>query len=793
VGRVVTGQEGPDQLRALSLVVARQREELARLRRAARTTALVEQAKGVVAERLGCTPEQAFDHLVRLTRPGEQRLVDVCAEIVGVPAPPAGSPEPVDSAVFGRTGHLRPARPAEPEVDDTAHLAALAALSGATDPAELARVLREEALSGGGTVLVYTAEPGGGLHLEAAANAPTRVLLGWRQVPPHVPTPPATCASTGETLWLPDLADARARYGVLVGDPEPLWPSRAWVPFLDGDRVAGVVGLLFDEPREFGPADRARLTSLVRGTGRRLLAMLATGPDGRPRTWTLWVQQVLDALPGCVALLTPVRGADGTVVDHRVEAVSPDATDPAGRTRSELVGSSIVGTHPELVGTELWNAYQRVLATGNREVVGPVEHVEVRAGESRSWTSTVTVGPFGDALLVTWQTHEAPRERDRLGQVERLGNLGWGRWNLVTGESSWSDQVYAILGRDPALGPLLLDEVPSVVVPDDLPIAANAMSRLLRTGEPVDAEFRVDAGGRERHVRIVAEPTLDADGRPVAFDGIVQDVTAARRAQRQMLTLHQQVRRHRDEFTREHQVATHLRDAVLPLPAEPLDLPGLRVTVRYLAAERWADVGGDWYQALELPGGDVLLAVGDVAGHGLATASSMAKLRYALTGAALADPDPAGVLRCLNTLLVGGADVTLASCVVARFDPRTRELVWAQAGHPAPLLVRDGDVRVLGRPRGMILGAVPGAPYDVLRTVLRQGDTLLLFTDGLVERRPDDPRAGDDLARLVDDVRVVAAGLDPAELPGGITSALVPATQLDDTCVLAATVFRSPV
>jgi serine phosphatase RsbU (regulator of sigma subunit) len=210
--------------------------------------------------------------------------------------------------------------------------------------------------------------------------------------------------------------------------------------------------------------------------------------------------------------------------------------------------------------------------------------------------------------------------------------------------------------------------------------------------------------------------------------------------------------------------------------------------VRYLAAERWADVGGDWYHALALADGSVLLAVGDVAGHGLTTAATMAQLRYALTGAALMASDPPAVLGVLNTLLAGSGTVTLASAVIARFQPRNRRLSWAQAGHPAPLLIRGDDVITLDRPRGPVLGAVPGASYETAEATLRADDTLLLFTDGLIERRPGPHAGGDDLEVLIKHLRDVTRSVEITDMPSALTAQLVPATSLDDTCIVAARV-----
>jgi PAS domain-containing protein len=789
------------EVSALAQLVVRQRDELARMRVASRTRAVVEQAKGVIAERLSCTPDQAYEHLLRVSKTRGIGVVEVCAGVLGVAVPP---PDPdtrvlatAERAVFDSTRYVRPLEapaaragdiPTEPaRTDASSYHVALAAFDSAQDADELARLLREEVGSDAlSAVMVYVVEPDGGLRLEGADGISTQLRLEWQRMPMHVPTAAVACLRSGMPLWLPDSRSARARY-VLIGDEES-WPSRAWTPFTDGSRIIGLVGLMWDGTQVFEPTHQRYLQTVAQAAGQRLLAMLSSGPPVRSRNWKLWIQHVLDGLPGAVAMLSAARDSSGAVVDFQVDAASPEAIDVAGRRYQDLIGTTVLSSYPTIVDTELWPAYHRVLQTGVSEFVGPFDYTEVAPGTPRFSLYSVAVSKFGDGLLVAWNQHDSPQQAELLGRVQRLGNLGWGRWNLVTDEVTWSDQLYVMFGRDPARGPMRLEEIPEVVVEEDLPVLASTISRIVELGQPVDTEFRLLVHGQARHVRLIAEPTSDVSGKPVVLDGIVQDITTTRRTQQQLVQLNEQIQQHRDQFTQEHRVATHLRRAVLPLPAEPLSLPGMRVAVRYLAAERWADVGGDWYHALALADGSVLLAVGDVAGHGLTTAATMAQLRYALTGAALMASDPPAVLGVLNTLLTGSGTVTLASAVVARFQPRNRRLSWAQAGHPAPLLIRGDGVLTLDRPRGPVLGAVPGASYDTAEETLQADDTLLLFTDGLIERRPGPHARGDDLEVLIKHVRGVIRSVEITDMPSALTAQLVPATSLDDTCIVAATI-----
>lgn len=183
------------------------------------------------------------------------------------------------------------------------------------------------------------------------------------------------------------------------------------------------------------------------------------------------------------------------------------------------------------------------------------------------------------------------------------------------------------------------------------------------------------------------------------------------------------------------------------LTAAP-QLPWLATAVRYRPATAGAHVGGDWYDAFAVPDGTTLLVVADVAGHDAVAAATMAQVRGVLRGLAQSVVgSPAGLLaaldRALDDLHVG----TLVSMVVATVEPRAAEggvrLRWTNAGHPPPVRVRaDGGVELLDPPVDPPLGLAPGLPRADHELVLGAGDTLVLYTDGLVESRTADLDAG---------------------------------------------------
>src|SRR6266702_4060531 len=233
------------------------------------------------------------------------------------------------------------------------------------------------------------------------------------------------------------------------------------------------------------------------------------------------------------------------------------------------------------------------------------------------------------------------------------------------------------------------------------------------------------------------------------------------------------------ELAQERHIALELQRAILPLHDTPFDLPGLRTVVRYLPASRASRVGGDWYITAEMPDGNVLLAIGDVGGHGLEAAAGMARLRGALAGLAITGAPPDRLVGWLNDLVWHVSPEHTASVIAGYFEPATKELTWAQAGHPPPVLVRGAWAVPLEPPGGILLGAGKGT-YEVSRLWLRQGDLLLLYSDGLVERR--DRSIDEGVARLVYAVRGAA---DPERLTAMALDALGPTHTDDDTCLVA--------
>lgn len=521
-------------------------------------------------------------------------------------------------------------------------------------------------------------------------------------------------------------------------------------------------------------------------TDQQLRAVLQESARAGPRDRDARVvAQLLAADLGRHLFLLPVADDAGRVQDYRIAAASPSVVDLAGRGAAQLLGRTLSELYPWLVDGPIWHAWQHALADGKAREVGPLAY-RADVGERQvALTITARAQPIAGGLLTTWtRRDEDNRLADRIAQMERLGTLGWEERDLVNDSTVWSDGMYTIFQRDPADGPLPRGTVETWTLPADERLLRQAADSLHR-GEPIDVLTRVRVAGRVKHLRTIAEAVLDDDGRPLKVYGIVQDLTVQEANRARLAEVEEQLREHQRSLAAENRLAAQLQHIVLPIPAEPVDLPGLRVAVRYLPAERASRVGGDWFHAAKARDGSVILAVGDVSGHGVRAAATMAQLRHALAALAVTvTAHPAELLAHLNELLhQGGITAPTATMVIARHDPVTGTLTWAQAGHPAPLRSRNGVTSQLPRPAGPLLGAVHNARYETAEARIVPGDLLLLYTDGLIERRHRPLLEG--LTPVIDTLNRIIAGPPPQPLTK-LLAELTQANPDDDTCLLAA-------
>ncbi|MFI6299884.1 PP2C family protein-serine/threonine phosphatase [Nonomuraea sp. NPDC050790] len=498
------------------------------------------------------------------------------------------------------------------------------------------------------------------------------------------------------------------------------------------------------------PEEAVRHLSRLAGlSGMELLDLAATiepapPPPTRPPV-PGWVFAVLQALHVSAAYLVPVTDDDDRPVDFVIAAVNEQVRDVTGRGAIELTGERLLQACPGVVKSGLLEAYFRVLLEGRPVKLDPVEYVEVR--DRQLWPASLTVRavPLHEGVLASWRAlDEDERLISRWDRAQREAELGWAEWTLATGRTYWTAQLYGIFGRDPADGPMPLEELPGAVADADMALVDELMSTLLVHGEAADAEFRIRQRYGVRQVRTVSEPVLDDTGTPVLVRMLVQDITRGRRRERALSAAHAQAITQRRRAEEEQRVAHRLQDAIQPGRRGALDLPGVRVAMRYLPAEDVVRLGGDWFKARRLPDDRVLVAIGDAMGHGLAAVGLMAQMRFGLAGLAYTKADAAQLATWLNDLIYHNSETVTATgtAVIGHFDPGSRLLTWTSAGHLPPLLVRDGMAALLEPPPGLMLGALESVAYELTTTQLHAGDMLFLYTDGVVERRDKDLDAG---------------------------------------------------
>ncbi|MFF0434009.1 PP2C family protein-serine/threonine phosphatase [Streptomyces sp. NPDC004327] len=430
------------------------------------------------------------------------------------------------------------------------------------------------------------------------------------------------------------------------------------------------------------------------------------------------------------------------------------------------------------------NRWQRALCD---LAVNQLDDLDEHLGQLKAGLPGETTLSFADPADAAAAYAEPAVPQPRLtGSL--LSRVGSAEWDLLTDDAHWSEELFQIFGRPEESGPMTLDELPSMVFAEDQPVLQAMVTDCLIDGKPIDGEFRiVRTDGRVRTVHMTGEPVLDADGCTASMWAVLRDVSELRRSERAVRESRDSLQRHRQIEHTERRVAVELQEAVLPPwrgslrfahdgPA-PLDVAGL-----YLPAATTGLIGGDWYDALALPDGDALLTVGDLTGHGVAATSSMAMLLGALRGMAVAGIRPGALMGHLNQLLETSVQPALGSAMCCRYDPAAQTLTWSQAGHPAPLLFRDGTGRALGRPDGVLLGATAGAVYEEAETRLLPGDLLLLHTDGLT--RTGDALDDTGTQRLLALAPRLATARDAQDCVRSVVEEFGEGPREDDACVM---------
>ncbi|XEC33009.1 SpoIIE family protein phosphatase [Streptomyces fradiae] len=721
---------------------------------------LLDLATGVLAVQLGVSTGDAAEHLTALAGATGMTVEDLAADVVnsvagpraaeGLGAPPPASPLPARRS-------RRTAAVVETAEDVAA--AAQALLDGGLGPL------------GADSVWLWRLVDGGCLRLAGHAGVGAAEAAAWWWIPPAAPEAIRAVLDGNAPVWLPEGPTAGA---ALPGAGEGA--ARAVLPLRRRGTTEGVALVGWPGPVTFDPTLRRAVGGLMDVAG-----ALLDRPDGEEAGAPVLVD-LLDALTHPAALLRTGEATGTPVVE--VEHVNEAAVTALGGTLpadDPSLARAFPHAHTELAR----------LARRARHTRRPGHAARLPAGPPADGPGPlldVRVLPAGpDRAVVLWHTTGDPGLATGRA-VARLQSVATFQDSLTGGDTMWSEQAYGIFGMARDEAPLPLLALRARIHQED----GEALTALLRTL----TERRTGAqtvlrtvlpDGSVRHVRVAAEPLLDGDT-VTGFVGAYQDVSATRRTELALTATFDRLTAVRDQAELRHQVALQLQRAIVPEAPALGELPGgLTVAARYRPAAEEYQVGGDWYDVLPLPGGKVLLAVGDIAGHGIDSVTGMVSLRNAQRALAFTGRPPHQLMGWLNevTLRTGGGSTATAVC--ALYDPEDGGLVWSSAGHLPLLLIRDGRARLLEPPQDVLLGAVPSYAYEERRTALHPGDTLLLYTDGLVERRHEG--LGPGLARLLA-VATRVAGRESPELLVDALLAMALGDTDDDTSVVAVRVRR---
>ncbi|MFG2640421.1 SpoIIE family protein phosphatase [Streptomyces sp. NPDC048370] len=749
------GPEGPG-ISGLSAENRRLRAELTRRH-------LIDLATGVLAAQLGASPTDAAEHLAALSHATGLGVEDLSADIVNGVAGLSGSepaaavrtePAPAAPVVFSTTDERRARRAAAAaETTDTVGEAAHALLEGGLVP------LGVECL------WLWRRDAWGCLRLAGHAGVGAAEAAAWQWIPPAAPPAFRAVLADGAPVWLDDGPEA----GEVLPGPARR-SARAVLALRSRGTTVGLALVAWPGPVVLDAALRRALVGLMDVAGTVLDAADALSSD------VPGLVDVLDALAHPAMLLrlapptsppTPPTTAPSTAPQtssptSTAPQTSSPTSPPTVEHLNEYAVAALGGAPPAedrslalalpRVHADLAHLARRAHRTARTQRVtrlpasasmGPEEQVD---DEGPAALLDVRVLPAGDGrAVVLWHAATDPGLASERA-VSRLQSVALFQDSLTDGGTVWSEQAYALFGRTRDEPPVPLLGLRGLVHPEDGEALTDLLKALTERRTGAQTVLRIILGdGTVRHVRVAAEPLLDA-GTVTGFAGVYQDVSASRRVEAALNATFDQLTAVRTRAELRHQIALQLQQAIVPEVPDLQEFPGLVVAARYRPAAEEYRVGGDWYDVQPLPSGKILVAVGDVAGHGIESVTGMVALHNAQRGLACTGESPRRLMEWLNEVTLRTSGYPTATAVCALYDPADRGLVWSSAGHLPLLLVRDGEARLLDPPQDILLGAVPSYVYQERRTSLRPGDTLLLYTDGLIERRHDG--LDDGLARL---------------------------------------------
>ncbi|MFJ8565534.1 SpoIIE family protein phosphatase [Streptomyces sp. NPDC093514] len=776
-----TGQ--PGDVGRLAATVERLRQEALDAQEAADGRALIELAKGILVGQLGCGPGEASRQLAKLAEQSNVTVLALAVDVINQAAR--------DHVSELAQQFLQDAESESTPSEVTAPLLRLRAaesrMLAAGDSQAVATALLDNALEalGANGVAIWSVGPDSSLALAGQAGFTAQEADRWRHVPPEV----ATCARLAVTSRELTIVDCLSSSGIpTIGRRQHPDGGRVMVPAGTGGRIVGVLEVSWADP--LPPQQPPVLRQLEALAELCAHTLEDQSPDPAPPltpsashlAGVAELTDLADHLYDPVLILTPSLDSAGRLGDFRIHHTNHRFTDPAGRPRSMLTGTHFLEAFPAAAEDNgLFSMLERVYATGE-PCHAPRTTLETIVDQIPLTTvADVSITRHGTALLLIWKIEdETARLATLLQHAQRLGRVGGFEENTITGEISWNGQLFSLFGLPSAASPVPLQELTRHVHPHDVNSVGRFLRTLLHRLRESSVDFRLKrADGIIRHIRMVAEPVLDHHGRLSSVRGACQDISSQHWTEVALAATRDQLADSEAESADRTKLALQLQQAIMPPAPAPLEVPGIRIAVRYRPAESQSLVGGDWYDSVVLPDDKILISVGDVAGHGIPAATGMVILRNALRGLAVTGAGPAQLLSWLNRVAHHLTSQLTATAVCGIYDPATRSLRWARAGHLPPVLVRGADAQAFPMTSGILLGALPDADYEEEEVQLEREDILLMYTDGLVERR--DLSVTDSLTQLL---AVAARPLDSLERRLDDLLTYSASDTDDDTCLI---------
>jgi serine phosphatase RsbU (regulator of sigma subunit) len=741
--------EPAEAAEALAALVAKLRAELTGVRTAMRNRAVIEQAKGVLVERLRITPDQGFDHLVRLSQRTNIKLIEIAAAIVGTTAPDPNAPDVIHLIDDELSQHVAQTRDREKRTAESAaprqattsrppEVAALQAqhqllsarIASARSYDEIAEALGTASTGwpAPSTVVLTLLDPDGAQRMVGTHGLSGEVRSQWSRIPPDPALPMVIAIQEREAIWLADAAAIEARFPIMRQLPAFGGATLVAAPLIGGGRVLGALVLSWSDELPDGEETRRYVTALVEPVSRRVDAFMGDeiasawfhlpGADtGQGAPAQVWLPTVIDAAHHPAALLSPVS-EDGQIVDFRIEYGNALARRVITAARVDPDESTLLAVYPGLGSNTLLPEFARLLQDGQpRRLDG------------------LRADPRIDGVPTT-QT--ISMHAVRLWEAERIAGIGSFCWELRDAEPRCSPELIRMFHGGQNADRIEVSELTTSVHADDLLAVQDAVRRTVVEGKQLLAEFRGAGRVNGRRLRIAAEPLFDDAANLTAVRGTLQDVTEERAIEARLRRAEEALAAQRHRLADERRAAQALQQALLPTEPELGHTEGVEICGRCRSPERVGTVDGDWYDASSLIGGASILVLGDVDDSGLSSMTTAARLRYAVRAYAALDMAPGDILTAVNAMLCAMEVDHTACIVVARYSPADRELRWAAAGQVAPVRYdAEGRGSVLSGPLGLPLGEVPELRYSEAVITLDAGDRVLLYTGGQarVERR----------------------------------------------------------